>query len=75
MSVYNTVEYGLTPHCISSIVMTLILVRDRSGSRCVPLVTLRPLIIRLLVHPALLALTSSMSYSGKATLFEGTHVS
>jgi hypothetical protein len=55
--------------------MTLILVRDHTGSRYVPLVMLRPLIIRLLVHLALLALTSSMSYSGKVTLFEGTHIS
>ena len=54
--------------------MTLILVRVHTVSRYVPLVTLRPLTIRLLVHPALLALTSSMSYSGKVTLFERTHI-
>jgi hypothetical protein len=42
--------------------MTLILVRDHTASRYVPLVTLRPLMVRLLVHPALLALTSLMSY-------------
>jgi hypothetical protein len=78
----NTVEYPPTPHSISSIVMTLILVRDHITSRYVPLravtcrfVTLRLLTIRLLVHPALLALMSSMSYSGKVTLFERTYIS
>jgi hypothetical protein len=67
-------EYAVTPHNISSIVMTLILVRDHTASRCVPLMTTGRF-IRLLVHPALSALTSSMSYSGKATLFERTHIS
>jgi hypothetical protein len=55
--------------------MTLILVREYTNSRYVPLVMLLPLTIRLLVHPALLALTSSMSYSGKVTLFERTYIS
>ena len=67
-------EYAATPHNISSIVMTLVLVRDHTASRCVPLV-MTGRFIRLLVHPALLALMSSMSYSGKATLFERTHIS
>jgi hypothetical protein len=42
--------------------MTLILVRDYTVFRYVPKVTQRPSIFRSLVHPALLALTLSMSY-------------
>jgi hypothetical protein len=52
--------------------MTLILVRDHTSFRYVPAVMPQP--SRLLVHLALLALTSSMSYWGKVTLFEGMYI-